>query len=152
MAPHVIRPAATNDARFLRDMLRHAYHRQLSEDSEWPVYRYVNNWGRPGDDGVIALEGPHAYGAAWFRLFTEDEPGFGFVDAQTPELTVAVVPSRRGKGAGAELLEALLERAREDGYTAISLSTGKAQTAFYERFGFVQVADNPHGVTMLAPL
>ena len=51
-----------------------------------------------------------------------------------------------------ELLEALLERAREDGYTAISLSTGKAQTAFYERFGFVQVAENPHGVTMLAPL
>ena len=99
--------------RFLRDMLRHAYHWRLSEDTERPVYRYVANWGRRGDAGVIALDGPHAYGAAWYRLFTEDEPGFGFVDEATPELTIAVVPSRRGKGAGAELLKALLERARD---------------------------------------
>ena len=97
-------------------MLRHAYHWRVAEDSERPVYRYVQNWGRPGDAGVVALEGPHAYGAAWYRLFDEREPGFGFVDADTPELTIAVVPSRRGKGAGKELLEALLAQAREDGY------------------------------------
>ena len=92
----MLRPADQQDLRFLRDMLRHAYHWRLSESTERPVYRYVRNWGRAGDAGVIALEGPHAYGAAWYRLFTEDEPGFGFVDEQTPELTIAVVPSRRG--------------------------------------------------------
>jgi len=148
----VIRPADNHDARFLRDMLRHAYHWRMSEGAERPVYRYVHNWGRPGDAGVIAFEGPHAYGAAWFRLFTAAEPGFGFVDEHTPELTIAVVPSRRGKGAGAELLRALLDRARADGYPAISLSAAKGQTGFYERFGFEQVSESPDTVTMRAVL
>ena len=144
----MLRAVDRQDTRFLRDMLRHAYHWRVAEDTERPVYRYVLNWGRPGDDGVVALEGPHAYGAAWFRLFTAGEPGFGFVDEQTPELTIAVVPSRRGKGAGTELLQALLDRARADGYGAISLSTDKEQAGFYERFGFEQVAETPHAVTM----
>ena len=103
-------------------MLRHAYHWRLAQDPELPVYRYVQNWGRPGDAGVIAFEGRNVYGAAWYRLFSADEPGFGFVDEETPELTVAVVPSRRGHGAGAELLDALLGSAREDGFARISLS------------------------------
>jgi GNAT superfamily N-acetyltransferase len=133
-------------------MLRHAYHWRLSEDTERPVYRYVRNWGRRGDAGVLALEGPHAYGAAWYRLFTEDEPGFGFVDEATPELTIAVVPSRRGRGAGTELLEALLDLARADGYDAISLSADERQVGYYERFGFEMVARTPHAVTLLARL
>jgi predicted N-acetyltransferase YhbS len=144
----VLRPADRQDARFLRDMLRHAYHWRVAEDEERPVYRYVQNWGRPGDAGVVAIEGPHAYGAAWYRLFTADEPGFGFVDEQTPELTIAVVPSRRGKGAGKALLEALLDRARADGYASVSLSTDPAQVGYYERFGFERVRADEHAVTM----
>jgi predicted N-acetyltransferase YhbS len=101
---------------------------------------------------VLALEGPHAYGAAWFRLFTTREPGFGFVDEVTPEVTIAVVPSRRGKGAGKELLDALLARAREEGYHAVSLSAAPEQTAYYERFGFQRVRSDAHAVTMLAQL
>ncbi|HEY2073880.1 MAG TPA: GNAT family N-acetyltransferase, partial [Gaiellaceae bacterium] len=129
-------------------MLRHAYHARLSEDGERPVYRYVRNWGRPGDEGVIAMDGPHAYGAAWYRLFTADEPGFAFVDEKTPELTIAVVPSRRGKGAGKEMLEALLDRARAGGFEAVSLSTDPEQVEWYSRFGFETVAETPHAVTM----
>ena len=148
----MLRPVGIHDVRFLRDMLRHAYHWRLNEDEERPVYRYVQNWGRPGDAGVLALEGPHAYGAAWYRLFSEQELGFGFVDERTPELTIAVVPSRRGKGAGKELLEALLTRARAEGYQAVSLSAAKDQTAYYRRFGFEPVGESEHAVTMLARL
>ena len=148
----MLRPVELRDVRFLRDMLRHAYYWRLDEDAERPVYRYVQNWGRPGDAGVLALEGPHAYGAAWYRLFTRDEPGFGFVDEQTPELTIAVVPSRRGKGAGKELLEALLAQAREAGFPAVSLSAAKEQVPYYERFGFETVGESEHAVTMLARL
>jgi predicted N-acetyltransferase YhbS len=148
----VLRPADRHDVRFLRDMLRHAYHWRLAEDEERPVYRYVQNWGRPGDAGVVAVEGPHAYGAAWYRLFTADQPGFGFVDERTPELTIAVVPSRRGKGAGKELLEALLAQARTDGYEAVSLSTDPEQAPYYERLGFERVRADEHAVTMLRRL
>ena len=148
----MLRPVEVHDIRFLRDMLRHAYHWRLSEETERPAYRYVANWGRRGDAGVLALDGPHAYGAAWYRLFTEDEPGFGLVDEATPELTIAVVPSRRVKGAGAERLLALLDRAREEGYPAVSLSAEKGQTAFYERHGFEPVREEPLAVTMLVRL
>src|SRR3981081_346290 len=110
----MFRPAEPSDVRFLRDLLRHAYHWRLNEDPDLPVFRYVANWGREGDAGGIAFEGRGPYGAAWYRIFSTEEPGFGFVDEATPELTIAVVPSRRGQGVGAELLEGLLARAPEE--------------------------------------
>ena len=143
--------AGPQDVRFLRDMLKHAYHWRLNEDPDLPVARYVNNWGRPGDTGLIAWEnGP--VGAAWYRLFTASAPGFGFVDEQTPELTIAVVPSRRGSGLGAELMQALLERARNDGHAAVSLSAGKGMTKLYERSGFRAIEEKDGTVTMKAEL
>jgi GNAT superfamily N-acetyltransferase len=148
----MLRPATGGDVRFLRDMLKHAYHWRLNEDPDLPVFRYVQNWGREGDAGLIAFEGLNVHGAAWYRLFPEDAPGFGFVDEQTPELTIAVVPARRGRGTGAELLEALLEQARSEGYRAISLSAEREHTQLYERHGFESVADEGPAVTMLKRL
>lgn len=144
----MLRPVGHGDVRFLRDLLRHAYHWRLNADPDLPVFRYVANWGRAGDAGVVAFDGRGAYGAAWYRLFPADEPGFGFVDERTPELTIAVVPSRRGQGVGAELLEALLAQARRDGFTAVSLSAEREQTAFYEHHGFATVEDTGPAVTM----
>jgi GNAT superfamily N-acetyltransferase len=144
----MLRPVGHGDVRFLRDLLRHAYHWRLNADPDLPVFRYVANWGRPGDAGVVAFDGRGSYGAAWYRLFPDDEPGFGHVDAQTPELTLAVVPSRRGHGIGGELLDALLAQARADGFQALSLSAEKDQTDFYERHGFVPVGEDGAAVTM----
>ena len=42
------------------------------------------------------LEDGFPIGAAWSRLFARDEPGFGFVDEQTPEVAI-VVPSGGGE-------------------------------------------------------
>ena len=148
----MLRPVELRDVRFLRDMLRHAYYWRLDAALERPVYRYVQNWGRRGDAGVLALDGPNPAGAAWYRLFSEREPGFGFIDERTPELTIAVVPSRRGHGTGKELLTALLERARADGHAQISLSAGAEQTDYYARFGFETVAQTDEAATMLARL
>ena len=120
-------------------------------DPDLPVARYVNNWGRPGDAGLIAWEnGP--IGAAWYRVFPASAPGFGFVDERTPELTIAVVPSRRGGGLGAELMDALLERARKEGHSAISLSAERGRTGLYERYGFQPVEEKDGTVTMKASL
>jgi GNAT superfamily N-acetyltransferase len=132
-------------------MLKHAYHWRLNQDPDLPVARYVNNWGRPGDAGLVAWEnGP--IGAAWYRLFKASAPGFGFVDEQTPELTIAVVPSRRGGGLGGELMRALLDHARDDGYHAVSLSAEQGMTKLYERHGFRPVEEKNGTVTMKADL
>ena len=147
----MIRQAGPQDVRFLRDMLKHAYHWRLNQDPDLPVARYVNNWGRPGDTGLVAWEnGP--IGAAWYRLFKGSAPGFGFVDEQTPELTIAVVPSRRGSGLGGDLMQALLDRARLEGYGAISLSAEKGMTKLYERHGFRPVEEKDGTVTMKTDL
>jgi GNAT superfamily N-acetyltransferase len=147
----MLRPVDQQDARFLRDMVRHAYHWRMG-DPDLPVFRYVQNWGRPGDSGVVASAGPNAYGAAWYRLFPASAPGFGFVDEETPEVTIAVVPSHRGKGTGGELLEALLERARAEGFSRLSLSAEPGQTGFYEKHGFRELRREDGTVTMVADL
>ena len=148
----MLRPADLQDMRFLRDMLRHAYHWRMAQDPDLPVFRYVQNWGRRGDAGVVAFDGPSVYGAAWYRLFPESAPGFAFVDEETPELTVAVVPSYRGHGTGGELLEALLAQARADGFSSISLSAEPGQTGFYEKHGFHELRREDGTVTMVAEL
>ena len=109
----VVRRADVKDVRFMRDMLHHAFYARETAltGEEEPVYRYVIGWGREGDAGVIALDDGFPVGAAWYRLFSADEPGYGFVDERTPELAIAVVPSRRGRGIGELMLSSLLERA-----------------------------------------
>jgi ribosomal protein S18 acetylase RimI-like enzyme len=76
------------------------------------------------------------------------------VDEQTPELTIAVVPSRRGRGFGEQLLSALLERARGEGHAAVSLSVERGSPALrlYERFGFREVGAHDDTVVMRAGL
>jgi ribosomal protein S18 acetylase RimI-like enzyme len=153
----VIRQAGPQDVPFLKDMLRHAYYWRattVSESGEPPVQRYVERWGRPGDTALIAIHDFQRVGAAWYRLFKEDDPGYGFVDEETPELSIAIVPSRRGTGLGSELLDALLARARADGYEAISLSVEKDSPAvtLYERHGFERVREDDGAYTMRAEL
>jgi ribosomal protein S18 acetylase RimI-like enzyme len=153
----MIRPGTPQDARFLRDMLRHAYYWRASgheDESGLHPMRYVENWGRPGDAAVIALDEGFPVGAAWYRLFKTSSPGYGFMDEQTPELAIAVVPSRRGHGFGGELMDALLARARAEGYHAISLSVASDSPAvhLYERYGFDKVDERDGATTMRAEL
>jgi ribosomal protein S18 acetylase RimI-like enzyme len=140
----VIRRGGRQDVRFLRDMLHHAYYWRERNPGEGPgpAARYIKGWGRPGDTVLIALDDGFPVGAAWYRLFRKGLRGYGFVDDETPELAIAVVPSRRGRGIGEALLDALCERARADGYEALSLSVGRddpALVSFYEAHGFKQV-------------
>jgi ribosomal protein S18 acetylase RimI-like enzyme len=113
------------------------------------IARYVAGWGRDGDVALVA-EGAGPLGAAWYRLFTAEEPGFGFIDDETPELSIAVVPERRGEGIGSALLGALVERAREDGHGALSLSVSPNNPAasLYVRLGFVRVESRDEHWTM----
>jgi len=151
----IIRRGGRQDVRFLRDMLHHAYYWRERQPGEGPgpVALYVKGWGRVGDTALIAIEDGFPVGAAWYRLFRRELPGYGFVDEETPELAIAVVPSRRGGGIGDALLRALFERARADGHRAVSLAVERDNellVSYYEqRHGFARVdEDGADSITM----
>ncbi len=151
----LIRRGGRQDVRFLRDMLHHAYYWRERQpgDGPGPVALYVKGWGRVGDTALIAIEDGFPVGAAWYRLFRRDHPGYGFVDEETPELAIAVVPSRRGRGIGDALLDALYERAKVDGHLAVSLAVERhndSLVSYYEqKHGFARARENgEESVTM----
>lgn len=153
----VVRRGGARDVRLLRDMLHHAYYwkERAPGSGPGPVKLYVKGWGRAGDTAVVAVEDSFPVGAAWYRLFTRATPGYGFVDEQTPELAIAVVPNRRGHGIGDALLRALLERARADGYRRLSLCVDRANDdarRVYERHGFRTTDETGDSFTMVVEL
>ena len=159
MLPNVVfRNAARHDEPVLRDMLYLALFvppgspaPDRSVVAQPEVARYVSDWGRGGDDGIIAVApNGDAIGAAWLRLWSASDRGYGFVDTRTPELSVAVRPEARGAGIGTELLRRLLQRADES-YDRVSLSVALLNPAvrLYERLGFVSVTVDTAAMTMV---
>jgi ribosomal protein S18 acetylase RimI-like enzyme len=157
-----IRPATREDAEFLRTMLYEA----ARWNPDWPfepmeavlaeptLVRYAEDWGRSGDGGVVAELDDVPVGAAWYRTFTADAPGYGFVDEKIPEVSIAVQPLHRRKGIGEALLRSCLVQAREEGYQALSLSVAvhNRSRMMYQRTGFEKVAEDGDSWTMVANL
>ncbi len=149
------------DLAFLEEML---YLALFVPDGEAPyprsvlavpeIARYVSGWGRPGDFGLAARIGGEAVGAVWFRLFPEDEKGFGSIDDRTPELSMAVRPDLRGLGLGSSLLQRLTAAAGERGFERLSLSVDARNPAIrlYGRLGFKTAAETGGALTMVKDL
>jgi ribosomal-protein-alanine N-acetyltransferase len=116
---------------------------------------YHRDWGRPGDLGLAAeLEG-RVVGVAFFRFFTDEEHGHGYVDDETPELGIAVREGSRGNGIGSLLLAELAMHARSQGIGRLSLSVDSENPAvrLYERTGYVEISrDDTGGVRMVLEL
>jgi ribosomal protein S18 acetylase RimI-like enzyme len=144
-----VRPLTRADEPFLWEMLYHAIHIEPGEAPPSPnivnepeLYKYVANWGRPGDAGVLAIDGEKPVGAAWLRLFTASDKGYGYIADGIPELSTAMLPNYRGKGVGTLLLSRVLDSVRAArNYAAISLSVSPTNPAvrLYERLGFKTV-------------
>lgn len=162
MDHYLIRLATAFDERFLWEMLYEAIY--VPPDASPPpkgilqhpgVARYLERWGRPGDLGFIAAETrtETPLGAAWMRLWTERDHGYGFVDTETPELIVAVEKTHRGQGVGTLLLKGLIDQAGA-WRQAVSLSVASQNRAMrlYERLGFEVVARQGESCTMVLKL
>jgi ribosomal protein S18 acetylase RimI-like enzyme len=140
-----IRLLTQEDEPFLWQMLYEAAH--MAEEGESTVEavvnhpliaKYVKDWGRAGDMGFVAtLNSSQPIGAAWLRLLTGDERGFGWIDDTIPELAIAVLPEYTNQGVGTQLLAHLLPAAKAF-YPSISLSVRSSNPALnlYERSGF----------------
>jgi len=157
-----IRPATKDDVQFLKKMLYEA----ARWNPDWPrepieevladpvLVRYHQGWGREGDGGVVAEVDAVPVGAAWYRLFTGEDPGYGFVDDKIPELSIAVVPLHRRKGIGEALLRSCMVQAREEGFQALSLSVAvhNRSRMMYQKAGFEKVDESGGSWTMVANL
>lgn len=108
-----------------------------------PTEKYVRGYGHPGDHGVIGLLDGAPVGAAWYRLFSSEDPGYGYVRDDVPELALAVQEHARRIGVATTLLTRLLADATAQGLPAVSLSVEPENPAriLYERLGFVKVSE-----------
>jgi ribosomal protein S18 acetylase RimI-like enzyme len=115
---------------------------------------YVRDWGRAGDDGLIAFVGQRRAGAVWVRRFGDDDHGYGYVDEHTPELSVAVAAKQRGLGVGRCLVAAMLVQLRLQGAHQVSLSVEVDNPArkLYESLGFTPLTAAEGAVTMVRSL
>jgi ribosomal protein S18 acetylase RimI-like enzyme len=150
---HRLRPATPADEPFLMRMLRHATDWRGGMSNPVEV-RYVEGFGRVGDLGVIAEVKGEPAGAAWCRLLTGSDRGYGYVADDVPELAVAVEREHRGRGLATTLIEALKSAVAEAGYRGVSLSVDCDNPArrIYERAGFVRCAAEGGSWTMIAEL
>lgn len=158
---YVIRPLVPSDQTFLREMLYQSlyvpdggtpFERSILDQPD--IARYVEEWGREDDSGFVAINKDNeAVGAIWLRLFKKDERGFGYVDAETPEMGMAVLPAYRNRGIGTSLLARLIASA-ENFYEYISLSVAAGNPALrlYRRLGFEAIAERDGSITMTRKL
>lgn len=100
-----------------------------------------------GDFGLVA-EDDAAVGVAWAIYLPADEPGFGFIDEQTPELCLWVRPDRRNQGIGRHLLRSMADETRRRGIAGLSLSVeaGNHARRLYSSEGYI---DQPAADVML---
>ncbi|MBN2049622.1 MAG: GNAT family N-acetyltransferase [Spirochaetales bacterium] len=146
-----------NNKGFLREMLYQAIY-VPEEEQPLPVSvlddpllsKYIEDWGKEGDFGIIALIGDLKAGAIWLRYFTSEKKGWGFIAESIPELSMAMMPEYRNRGLGTEMMTRFLDLARERGISCISISVDKRNRAvhFYQRIGFVLVRENEEDFVM----
>lgn len=150
--PVTVRPATLTDEPFLWEMLYQALYvpegqlpfpRDIVHQPE--ISQYVQHWGKPTDLGFIAMVANQPIGAIWIRQIN----AYGFIDEETPELSMALLPDYRGQGIGTSLLNELLASARSQ-YKTISLSVSLDNPAkrLYERAGFVMISAAGSSITM----
>ena len=160
--PHLdeftLHPLTKADEPFLWEMLYQAIYvppgsstppREMVHQPE--LSRYVQDWGQPTDLGFLAVEvrTHKPVGAAWLRLLTGENKGYGYTGVGTPELSIAVLPEYRRRGIGFRLLKALLHTA-EALFPAVSLSVSPENpaVALYRRLGFEVVSERDAALTM----
>jgi ribosomal protein S18 acetylase RimI-like enzyme len=158
---HTIRAIRPQEVHFLEEMLYEAVY--VPEGEEKPGHEIINipelsvyfkDFGRKGDLCLVADINGTLAGAVWTRLFTAGSPGFGFVDENTPELSMAVVPNFRRQGIGTSLFEAILHKLTEEGYPRVSLSVDIRNFIYdlYRRSGFETVGMHDQSATMVKQL
>jgi ribosomal protein S18 acetylase RimI-like enzyme len=149
-----IRPIKKKEIPFLEDMLYQAIFIPEGENLldksiifTPELYAYIKDFGQKNDIGLVAEMDGKLVGAIWTRFFK----GYGFIDDNTPELSMAIDTDFRGKGIGSKLLEAVFLRLQKSNVKQVSLSVDDRNFAYklYQKVGFKNVEMHGHSVLMV---
>jgi len=146
-----IREIGKKEIAFLKEMLYLALYVHEGE----PIFprsildhpdlsKYIEDWGSlPHDLALVAENNDELVGAIWGRGFQKPKVGWGFIDENIPEISIAVKVGFRNQGIGTKLIQEISDRYFDKGIESISLSVDKRNKArfLYERTGFVIVKD-----------
>lgn len=104
-----------------------------------------------GDFGWVAAAGKEAIGVVWAQYLPPDDPGYGFLAEDTPEVSLWVREDWRGRGLGSALMRRAQDDARARGVSRISLSVEADNYAkkLYLAAGFVDVSGREGGGVMV---
>jgi ribosomal protein S18 acetylase RimI-like enzyme len=149
----IIREIKPEEFPFLQEMLYQAIFvadentvlpREIIEQPD--LKRYIKDFGQDADFCLVAQQYENLLGAIWIRLMN----GYGFVDCETPELSMAVLKEYRGKGIGKRLLETMIDRLKYNRFKRISLSVDKDNFAheLYKKHGFVDYCASEKTIIM----
>jgi ribosomal protein S18 acetylase RimI-like enzyme len=123
-------------------------------DDAHEISHYFSSFPSGRDFGLAYERDGDVKAVAWLVFLPAEDPGYGFVDADTPELSITTFAASRGQGIGSALLSELISLARSRGLTSISLSVedGNSARRIYERAGFKVVGRNGGSDTMVLAL
>ncbi|MEB2528354.1 GNAT family N-acetyltransferase [Kocuria rosea] len=112
---------------------------EVSTRSEFLHYTVLDP--HRGDFGWVAVTGNEAIGVVWAQHFPPDDPGYGFLDVDTPEVSLWVRDDWRGYGLGRALLRRAQAgaRARQVPRMSLSVEADNHAKKLYVAEGFVDV-------------
>ena len=115
---------------------------------------YIQEFGRKDDHCLVADCNGTVVGAVWTRILNGDVKGFGYVDDETPEFVISLLPAYRGKGIGTLLMKAMLKLLKQKGYVKTSLAVQKENYAvsLYQHVGFEIIDSTDEEYIMVAHL
>lgn len=143
---------------FLREMLYAAIHvpqglrpppKTIIDDPA--IHKYIANWGsKLHDIAFVAEQNGDLIGAIWCRLLKYEEKGYGYIDDNTPELSIAIKKTHRNLGLGTQLLNKSFHALSGKGFQQVSLSVDQDNKAvnLYKRLGFEIVEEVGTAYTM----
>ena len=109
--------------------------------------KYLGSWREGSDFGFVVEAAAEPIGAVWMRFFEQADESYGFVDAETPEITLGVRDGFRGEGVGRALLQAAQDAA--PARLSLSVEDGNRAIRLYESMGFKPVGRVGNSTTML---
>jgi GNAT superfamily N-acetyltransferase len=157
--------ATKEDLPFLEQMLYEAvYWRAISQGKNPTinkglkadgVYRGLENlWQRNGDTAIVATQNGNNIAAATYRFYNNDNAIRGYISNDIPVIWLAVKPEFRRKCIATLLLKYLLEQARSDSISKISLMVSNDNNAknLYQKCGFTVEKDDGDSSLMIRAL